>query len=151
MGPCIRTPCFARPAEIDGKPGIYCIQCERVVTPQLFGNTEEVTELTEYREEPDPNAWEGSEKKLVEAIRRAVEARGGTVFRIAQRGGLGSGTDKGCSDTFISIASDKALYRSIEIKPKGKPLTPEQKENVRKGVMFVARSVERALSLCGYE
>lgn len=110
----------------------------------------EFTELTEYVEIPDPNAYEGPEKKLVECIRRAVMARGGFMFRVAQRGGSHSGTEEGCPDTFISIAGDRSLFRAVEIKPAYGVVRPEQKRWVCKGLSVVVRSVQRALEVCGY-
>lgn len=148
MTTCHKPNCTALSCQINGKPTVYCVLCDRELLPDAPNSA---VGLTEYVERADPNAWEGSEKKLVDAIRRAVMARGGFMFRVAQRGGFGSGTEEGCPDTFISIAGKRDLFKGVEIKPAYAVVKPAQKRWVCKGLTVVVRSVERALEVCGYE
>ena len=130
----------------------FCYQCQQTlssVTSERTGHTSQID--NESIETPDAEAFDGAEKVLAHGIVRALEARGSVVFQVSQRGGKDSGTTVGCPDLFASVKGNVALFRGIEVKPLAGVLSTEQEEFVRRGATAVARSVKRALQICGYE
>ena len=147
MQTCGKNPCFARPGTANGKPVRYCVPCE-----MEFPGYELVSNPDEFVEKPDPNAYDGPEKKLVSAIVRALESRGATVFQCGQLIAKGSGSTVGLPDLICSVRGSERPMRfvGVEVKNKGGAIRTAQLELAKRGAIVIVRSVDRALEVTGY-
>jgi hypothetical protein len=93
-----------------------------------------------------------NEPEVVEAIRKALEARGWLIYRIGQHIVKGSGSDAGVPDMLcvrpgVPPFTTKTVLLEVKFGKNG--LTAEQKKLVEIGASFEVRSVAEALERCG--
>ena len=86
------------------------------------------------------------ESEIVDAIQKALEARGMIVWRIGQRKAKGAGNTVGAAD--LLIAPDPQLNRwvAVEVKVPGGEVRPTQRPYVEAGCVALATCVEEALT-----
>lgn len=125
---------------VDGSPTTACLDCGRDAGQQPKPATPT---------EKAPAGWR--EADVVQAIQRAVKARGGEYLRICQMGGFGSGTSKGAPDLLVWVPGmPKITWAGIEVKRPGAARQPSKTSQAQhdladRGRICIVDSVEAAM------
>lgn len=131
---------------VDGVNATACLDCGRDVgggpKPHTHKTARGATEKA-------PAGWR--EADVVQAIQRAVRARGGEYLRICQMGGFGSGTSKGAPDLLVWVPGmPRYSWAGVEVKRPGAARQPSktsqaQHDLAHRGRIVIVDSVAAAM------